>query len=84
MGGKLHSVKRLGFVDASMGADGGHLCIPPEAFVLLATGFRSLDECILTYPDLIVKPEAHHLLSVLFPRMSAYLYTPYYTLTDLT
>ena len=40
--GQLVAVDALGFVDASMGADGGHFCIPSDAFLRLLFGYRSL------------------------------------------
>jgi hypothetical protein len=76
--GKLEGVDSLGFVDASMGADGGHLCIPSEAFVRLLSGYRALDDLFDAWPDIIVKPEARNLIDVLFPPRKAYLYTPYH------
>lgn len=76
--GRLSSVDSLGFVDSSMGADGGDVLIPPEAFVRLVTGFRSLEELSDAWPDILVKPPARALMEVLFPRLSAHLYTPYH------
>lgn len=76
--GKLMSVEKAGFIDASMSADGGHLCIPPEAFVRLVFGFRALDELFDAWPDIVVKPEVRHLLDVLFPRLVSYISTPYH------
>jgi predicted N-acetyltransferase YhbS len=78
--GKLAGVEALGFVDASMGADGGHLCIPPEAFVRLVCGYRSLDQLFDAWPDITLKPEARLLVEVLFPRMESYIHTPYHYL----
>ncbi len=70
--GKL-SVEAAGFVDASMGADGGDIRIPPEAFPRLVFGYRSLQELRDVWPDAGVKPEFRHLVDVLFPRMTSYL-----------
>jgi predicted acetyltransferase len=81
--GKLTSVQSLGFVDASMGADGGDLCIPPEAFLRLLFGYRALDELFDAWPDIVVKPEARSLLNTLFPRLQPYLYTPYHYLGSI-
>ena len=81
--GKLTSVTSLGFVDSSMGADGGHLCIPPEAFLRLLTGYRSLDELFDAWPDIVVKPESRSVLDTLFPKLQPYLYTPYHYLGPL-
>ena len=78
--GRLAGVDSLGFVDASMGADGGHLCIPPEAFVRLVSGYRALEALFDAWPDIVVKPEVRNLIDVLFPPLKAYLYTPYHYL----
>ncbi len=53
--GRLVEIKRLGFVNAAMGADGGELCLPTDAFVRLVFGFRSLDELQDAWPDILVK-----------------------------
>ena len=76
-GGRLACVKPLGFVDSSMGADGGDLCIPPEAFTRLVFGYRSLNQLFDAWPDITVKPECQRLFEVLFPKMNAYLYSTY-------
>ncbi len=75
--GKLNGVDPLGFVDASMGADGGDLCIPPDAFVRLIFGYRTLDELRDAWPDIVIRPASRHLLDVLFPRLSSYLCVVY-------
>lgn len=75
--GKLTSVDSLGFVDSSMGADGGDLCIPTDAFVRLFFGFRSLDRLFDAWPDIVVKHESRYLLEVLFPEMTSYLNAPF-------
>ena len=75
--GKLSGIDELGFVDASMGADGGDLCIPPDAFVRLLFGYRSLDQLRDAWPDIIVKPQRRHILDVLFPRMTSCVWMPY-------
>jgi hypothetical protein len=76
--GKLAGVESLGFVDASMGADGGHCCIPQEAFLRLVFGYRSLDEIRDAWPDVVIKPQVRSLVDVLFPPMISYLHTPYH------
>ena len=80
--GKLAGVEALGFVDTSMGADGGHLCIPPDAFLRLAFGYRSLEQLADTWPDMVIKPEVRHLVESLFPRMTSYLHTPYHYMKE--
>ena len=76
--GKLVAVEPLGFVDSSMGADGGHLCIPSEAFLRLVFGYRTLDELRDAWPDIVVKAESRSLVDILFPRMLSYLHTPFH------
>ena len=76
--GKLVEIRRLGFMNTGMGADGGDLCIPPDAFTRLVFGFRTLDELEDAWPDILVKPEIRWLVEVLFPRLSAHLFTPYH------
>ena len=76
--GRLVGIDALGFVDASMGADGGHLCLPPDALLRLLFGYRGLDELFDAWPDLVVKPETRHLFETLWPRLDSYLYTPYH------
>jgi hypothetical protein len=75
--GKLSQVVDAGFVDASMGADGGDLCIPPDAFVRLLVGYRTLDELRDAWPDIVVKGGSRLLIETLFPRRSSYFCLPY-------
>jgi len=75
--GRLTGVERIGFVDASMGAKGGHLNLPPEAFVRLLFGYRSLDELRDAWPDIVVRPESRYLVQVLFPKMASFFCMPY-------
>lgn len=75
--GRVVDVTPLGFVDASMGADGGDLCIPPEAFVRLVLGYRTLDELYDAWPDMVVKAEQRALIDLLFPRMDSCILMPY-------
>lgn len=51
-------VEGLGFVDASMGADGGDSAYsPPDAFVRLLLGYRSLEQLRDSWPDIRIKAE---------------------------
>ena len=75
--GKLLKVDPIGFVDASVGADGGDLCIPPEAFVRLVFGYRGLDELRDAWPDIAVKPKSRHLVDVLLPKMTSFFCMPW-------
>ncbi len=81
--GKLLAVEAIGFVDSSMGADGGDLCIPPDAFVRLALGYRGLAALWDAWPDIVVRAERRHLLDILFPELTSYLCTPYFYLGPL-
>lgn len=75
--GQLVAVDPLGFVDASMGADGGDLCIPPDAFVRLLTGYRTLTQLGDGWPDIVVRPQARHLVEILFPPCESYFWLPF-------
>jgi len=75
--GRLTGVIPLGFVDASMGANGGDLCIPQEAFLRLVLGYRNLDELRDAWPDIEVAANKRPLLDVLFPRMDTCILMPY-------
>jgi hypothetical protein len=66
--GKLIQVERVGFVDASMGAEGGDLNIPPDAFVRLVLGYRDLDELHDAWPDIRVVDES---------RVDSWVHMPY-------
>lgn len=81
--GKLGGVDALGFIDASMGVDGGDLCIPPDAFVRLVTGYRILDRLFDAWPDIVVKPEVRDIIDTLFPAVKSYLYMPYHYMGDV-
>jgi predicted acetyltransferase len=80
--GKFSGVDALGFVDASMGADGGELCIPPDAFTRLLFGFRSLEALADAWPDIVVISDARALIETLFPTLPGYLSTPYHKETQ--
>lgn len=71
------AVAALGFVDASMGADGGDLCIPPEAFMRLLLGYRTLEQLRDSWPDIMIKAETRYLIEALFPGLSAHVLMPY-------
>lgn len=75
--GALVAVEALGFVDASMGADGGDLCIAPDAFMRLLLGYRTLDELADAWPDTVVRPALRHLWQTLWPRQTIYFWNPY-------
>lgn len=75
--GQVRAVRAVGFVDASMGANGGDLCIPPDAFVRLLFGYRTLEELQDAWPDIVVRPASRHLLQVLFPKQQGYFWLPY-------
>ena len=75
--GALAQVTEVGFVDASMHADGGDLCLPRDAFVRLLMGYRGLDALRDAWPDIVVRRERRALFDALFPKFEAYLWTPY-------
>jgi hypothetical protein len=67
---------KLASVTASGPCDGG-INFPPQAFVQLVLGYKTLDELHSMYPDVGVAPAARLLLSTLFPPTSSFLYSPY-------
>ncbi len=75
--GRLQEVRSVGFVDASMGTDGGDLCIPPDAFIRLLFGYRTLDELQDAWPDIRKSASSRPLLDVLFPRLTGHILMPY-------
>lgn len=77
-GGRIAAAKPLEFVDTSMGAEGGTLNIPPDAWIRLLFGGSDVEQLYESWPDIVVKPQDKGLVSTLFPRMEAYLYTPYH------
>jgi hypothetical protein len=76
--GHLLKVDSLGFVDASMGADGGDLCIPPDAFVRLLLGYRTLAQLPDAWPDIVIRSSRRHLLDTLFPQCRSCFSMPYF------
>lgn len=74
--GKL-TVEPLGFVDASLGTEMGDWSLPPEAFIRLSLGYRSLDQLQDAWPDMLIRRESRYLLEVLFPPMEAEILMPY-------
>lgn len=75
--GRLEAVEELGFVDSSIGADGGDLCIPPDAFVRLAFGYRDLETLRDAWPDIMVKEQSRAVWEALFPPLASWIWTPY-------
>ncbi len=71
------TVEAAGFVDASMGADGGDIRVPPEAFPRLALGYRRFEELRDAWPDIGLRPGLGHLVDVVFPSVPSYLCVPY-------
>jgi len=76
--GMIESISNIGFVDSSMGSDGGDLCIPNDAFIRLLFGYRSIDVLWDAWPDIVVKSESAPILQVLFPQLAVYFFTPYH------
>jgi predicted N-acetyltransferase YhbS len=75
--GKIVDVTDAGFRDASLGADGGDLCIPPDAFTRLVLGYRDIDQLRDAWPDISLKPGARALVEALFPRTHSLVLMPY-------
>ena len=75
--GRLLGVDELGFVDASLGADGGDLCIPSDGFVRLLSGYRTLGDLHDAWPDTVVRAERRAVVEALFPRIASYITMPY-------
>lgn len=78
--GQLNEVNEIGFVDTSMGSDGGDLNIPPDAFTRLIFGYRTLSQLSDAWPDIFIRSEARPLVEILFPPLVSYLYHPYHYL----
>lgn len=76
--GRVAEVQGAGPVDTSMGGSGAGLSIPPDAFVKLLLGEAGVEELYSSWPDTVVKAEDRPLVQVLFPRLDAYLSTPYH------
>jgi hypothetical protein len=69
--GRLREVVNAGFVD------GGPVRFPPNAFVPLVLGYRSLEETRRAYPDVGCAPALRLLVETLFPRQTSFIYTIY-------
>jgi len=74
--GRFAGIEGLGFKDYSMGAFGGDLCIPPEAFTRLVFGFRTLPQLTDAWPDVVLDNTKKYLTDALFPPAGAYIYAP--------
>lgn len=75
--GRLEEITPIGFVDASMGTQGSDLQIPPEAFVRLLFGYRSLEELQDAWPDTRVRDESRPIWQALFPHLNAWINMTY-------
>ncbi len=69
--GRLVSITPVGFREL------GSINIPPLLLAPLVLGYRSRAELGACYPDVCVWGESQALIDVLFPKMSAFLYTIY-------
>lgn len=63
-----------GRVQVREGAEGEGVHLPPDAFVPVALGWRSLEETLHFFPDVQAEGQARLLLEVLFPPVTGYLY----------
>jgi hypothetical protein len=70
--GTITAVNAMGFQEWA-----GMLCMPPDAFTQLVMGYRTAEELREIFPDLMAWGESRHLLSVLFPKMNAYIHMIY-------
>ena len=70
--GRITSVENVGFQPWGNG-----LAIPPNVFVPLALGYRSLKELQAAYPDVSVWGQNQFLVDVLFPKMTSHIYQMY-------
>jgi hypothetical protein len=61
-----------------MGGSGAGLSIPPDAFAKLLFGEAGVDELYSWWPDTVVRAGDRALVQALFPRLEAYLSTPYH------
>ena len=69
--GKLTAVESLGF------SERGGIRIPPSLLAPLLLGYRSREELSRAHHDVSVSRENQHLVDVLFPRMTSFIYTVY-------
>ncbi len=70
--GKITTVNSTGFQPWE-----GMICFPPDVFTQLVVGHRTVEELREIFPDLMAWGEAFNLVSVLFPKTSAYIHTIY-------
>jgi hypothetical protein len=75
--GTLAAVEDAGFVDASLGAEGGDLCIPPDAFPRLLFGYRDIETLLDAWPDIRLRNSSRRIIETLFPRLDSLLLMPY-------
>lgn len=69
--GKLDDVRPLGF------SERGGIRIPPLLLAPLVLGHRSREELAQAYPDVSASGRWQHLVDVLFPKRTSFLYTAY-------
>ena len=70
-GGKLTAVESLGF------SERGGIRIPPPLAVPLLLGYRSREELAQAHHDVSIRGEWRHLVDVLFPKTTSFIYTIY-------
>ncbi|MFL7810978.1 MAG: GNAT family N-acetyltransferase [Anaerolineae bacterium] len=69
--GKLDDVQPLGF------SEHGGIRMPPLLLAPLVLGHRSREELAQAYPDVSASGRWQHLVDVLFPKQTSFLYTAY-------
>jgi hypothetical protein len=77
-GGRVEEARKAGPVDTSIGGSGAGLSIPPDAFVKLLFGEAGVENLYSSWPDTVVRAGDKALVQALFPRLEAYLSTPYH------
>jgi hypothetical protein len=63
-----------GRIEVREGATGEGVHMPPDAFVPIALGWRSVEETMRFFPDVQASGQARLLLETLFPVTAGYLY----------
>lgn len=73
-GAVLHIQEGRILATFAKGTAGGPINFPPDAFIPVALGWRTLDEVIRLFPDVHVEGRLRPLFDVLFPQMEGFIY----------
>lgn len=71
--GKLIDIDNIGFTNW----EDEPILFPPSSIVPLVLGDRSAEELKSLYPDIYISSDHEHLVNVLFPRMTSFIYSIY-------